>query len=113
MRRARCTGGFSFRSTVVTAALGLQEAIKLAKRYGSRLRLINVVDELPVVSSPVAAATADIIIAQLRSAGESILEDGVAAARDAGVQVDSKLLEAMGGRRACTSCGKPRRGLPT
>ena len=50
------------------------------------------------MSSPVAAATADIVIAQLRSAGESILEDGVAAARDAGVQVDSKLLEAMGGQ---------------
>jgi nucleotide-binding universal stress UspA family protein len=79
-----------------TAALGLQEAIKLAKCYGSQLRLINIVDELPVVSPPVAAATADLVIAQLRSAGDSILEDGERAAREAGVQVDSKLLEEMG-----------------
>lgn len=79
-----------------TARLGLREDIKLAKSSGARIRLICTVDELPAVSPPAEAAS-DAVLAQLRSAGESILQEGATAVRDAGVQVDSKLVEAMGG----------------
>jgi nucleotide-binding universal stress UspA family protein len=73
-----------------TAILGLREAIKLARCHGARIRLVHVVDE--------AAAAAGIVMDRLRSGGESILKDAVAAVRDAGLPVDSKLLEAMGGQ---------------
>jgi nucleotide-binding universal stress UspA family protein len=78
-----------------TATRGLSEAIKLANRRGGRLRLLHVVDELPAMLPP--AGATDIVIAQLRSAGDAILKAGAAQARDAGVQVECKLLEEMGG----------------
>lgn len=81
-----------------TAALGLREAIKLARCHGARIRLVHVVDELPAVTPPEAAAAAGIIMDQLRSDGESILKDAAAAVRDAGLPVDSKLIEEMGGQ---------------
>jgi nucleotide-binding universal stress UspA family protein len=77
--------------------LGLREAIKLARSVGGRIRLIHIVNELSAVSPPVGAAGTDIVIDQLRAGGESILKDAAAAARDAGVPVDSKLIEALGG----------------
>ena len=81
-----------------TAALGLREAIKLARCHGARIRLVHVVDELPAVTPPEAAAAAGIIMDQLRSDGESILKAAAAAVRDAGLPVDSKLIEEMGGQ---------------
>ncbi len=77
------------------ASRGLSEAIKLANRRGGQLRLLHVVDELPAVLPP--AGATDIVMAQLRGAGDSILKAGAAQARDAGVQVECKLIEAMGG----------------
>jgi nucleotide-binding universal stress UspA family protein len=79
-----------------TATRGLSEAIKLANRRGGRLRLVHVVDELPIVVPAVGAS--DIVMAQLRSAGESILKAGAAQARDAGVAVECRLIEEMGGQ---------------
>jgi len=81
-----------------TAALGLREAIKLAKAQGARIRLIHVLDVLPAASPPVGAAGAELVIAQLRSGGHTILKDAEATARQAGLQVDSKLLEEIGGQ---------------
>jgi nucleotide-binding universal stress UspA family protein len=66
-----------------TATLGLREAIKLARAGRGRIRLIHVVDERPVVSAPDGDA-GGVVIAGLRSA-------------DAGVPVDSKLVEDLGG----------------
>ncbi len=77
------------------ATRGLSEAIKLANRRGGRLRLLHVVDELPAMLPP--AGATDIVIAQLRSAGDEILKAGAAQARDAGVQAECKLIEEMGG----------------
>jgi nucleotide-binding universal stress UspA family protein len=79
-----------------TATLGLREAIKLASAGRGRIRLIHVVDERPVVSAPDGDA-GGVVIAGLRSAGVSILEEATAVTRDAGVSVDSKLVEDLGG----------------
>jgi len=81
-----------------TAALGLAEAIKLAKDRAGRIRLIHVLDVLPALSPPVGAAGADVVIAQMRAGGESILKDAETTTRNAGVQVESKLIEETGGQ---------------
>jgi len=81
-----------------TAGLGLAEAIKLAKAQAGRIRLIHVLDVLPALAPPVGAAGADVVIAQMRGGGESILKDAEASARNAGVPADSKLIEETGGQ---------------
>jgi nucleotide-binding universal stress UspA family protein len=77
-----------------TATLGLREALKLAQDHGAQIRLIHVVDELAAAAAP----AGDELIVQLRSAGTSILSEAAAAARDAHVPVETKLIEIAGGR---------------
>ena len=78
-----------------TATLGLWEALKLAQDHGAQVRVIHVLDDLVAAS---AAASGDQLVEQLRSAGTSILNEAAAAARDAHVAVDTKLIEITGGR---------------
>ncbi len=78
-----------------TATLGLREALKLAQTHGAHIRLIHVVDELAAATT---APAGDELIVQLRSAGTSILSEAAAAARNAHVPVDTKLIEIAGGR---------------
>lgn len=78
-----------------TATLGLREALKLAHDLGAQIRLIHVVDELAAATN---APAGDELIVQLRSAGSSILGEAAAAARDAHVPMDTKLVEIAGGR---------------
>lgn len=81
-----------------TAALGLNEAIKLAKNQGGKIRLVHVVDELVVVSPYASAGNLQPIIDILRRGGESILGDAKSVAGRAVVEVDTLLVEAMGGQ---------------
>jgi hypothetical protein len=67
---------------------------------GPRIRLIRVVDELPIVSAPEVAG--GVVLAGLRSAGVSIVEAAAAGARDAAVSADSRLVEKLGGLGAAT-----------
>lgn len=82
----------------VTANTGLREAIKLAKELGAHIRIVHVVDEMPVVSTQVYGAVLDQFIAQAREAGKAIVADARAMVDEAGVPVDVKLIEALGGR---------------
>ena len=79
------------------SALGLAEAIEVAKHQGGVLRLIHVVNEV-VLSSPHAGFAAGQIIDGLRESGKAILNDGERQARAAGVNVDTILEEALGGQ---------------
>ena len=79
-----------------TAARGLTEAIRLAKSLGSHIRLVHIVDELLIVS-PDAAANLGQVIELLRRSGEESLARGQSAASQAGVEVDTVLVEALGG----------------
>ena len=79
----------------LTATLGLREALKLAKAHGAQIRLIHVLDEL---AAAIFVPAGGELIAQLRNAGTSILNEAAAAARDAHVAVDTKLIEITGGR---------------
>lgn len=81
-----------------TAALGLKEAIKLASNQGGKIRLVHIVNEFVVVSPYDIGPGLGRIIDILRSGGESILGDAKSVAGRAGVDVDTLLVEAMGGQ---------------
>jgi nucleotide-binding universal stress UspA family protein len=80
------------------ANLGLREAIDLARRLGGRMRLVHVVNKTPWISPGATPSAIDDLVTQLRSTGESILHEAKSAARAAGVEVDSRLIEAVGER---------------
>jgi nucleotide-binding universal stress UspA family protein len=77
--------------------LGLAQAIELAKSLGSRIRLVHVVNDLPLVPPEVTGATFDQIFERLRDDGVSVLKSAEAAVRAAGIGVDTKLVEDAGG----------------
>ena len=81
-----------------TATSGLREAIKLAKDQNAQIRIVHIVDELVMGSSPAYAVVMDNVIADLRAAGKSILASAQATVRDAGIAADTQLVEAFGGR---------------
>jgi nucleotide-binding universal stress UspA family protein len=90
-----------------TSDLALQEAIGLAKNQNAMLRLVHVVDVTPPIymtsetSSPLAT---HFPIAEyqkaLQAAGEKLLTTRAITAREAGVNVDTKLITVamLGGR---------------
>ena len=83
-----------------TSQLGLGEAVKLAKSQGSTLRLLNVVDELVLMTTPEMAYDVADLIEVLKQDGRRILEKGAAHARKHGVRVQTSLVESSGGHAA-------------
>ena len=84
-----------------TSGRGLDEAIRLARLTGGRLRLLHVVDELSVSLGGAGAFTGGAMpdtFALLREAGQSILAQAQAQVEAAGVPVDSVLDDSLGGR---------------
>jgi len=80
-----------------TAQRGLHEAIALAKSLGSRIRLLHVINEAPLLSPVAMGASFDRIFEQMRNYGTSILHVAEAAVRDSGVEAETQLIEANGG----------------
>ena len=81
-----------------TAILGLREAIKLAKDQNALIRIIHVVDELVIASPDLYAVMPANLIGNLREAGETILARARAMVQEAGIDADTQLIEAFGGR---------------
>lgn len=81
-----------------TAKSGLREAIRLAKDQSAQIRIIHVVDEFVMGSSPAYAVVMGNIIDDLRTAGKSILTSAQAMVQEAGITVDTQLIEAFGSR---------------
>jgi nucleotide-binding universal stress UspA family protein len=79
------------------ANAGLREAFKLAKDQGAQIRIVHVVDELIVVSPELYGGVCDTITEQLRDAGAAVLARAQSLAREAGVNAETQLVEAMGG----------------
>jgi nucleotide-binding universal stress UspA family protein len=74
------------------AQRGLDEAIALARRLGSSLRVLNVAEaDLPVAETPSTYAPSAQLIEDWRIAGERLVPDAVARARSQGVSVDGAL----------------------
>jgi nucleotide-binding universal stress UspA family protein len=82
-----------------TSARGLQEAIKLAKLTGARLRLLHVVDQISFASGMEAASMMTGEMLQLlREGGETLLKKAEARVQKAGVRVDTVLCDSFAGR---------------
>jgi nucleotide-binding universal stress UspA family protein len=83
----------------LTSDKALDEAIRLARLMGARLRLIHVVDELSYVNGFEPAMNyINEIIPLIRAAGEKLLAHGRQRATDQGVSADSVLVEEGPGR---------------
>ena len=82
-----------------TSDRGLEEAVKLAKLTGARLRLIHVVDELIYAAGmeSFGAMTADLLLL-LQKGGEQILKTDKARVEASGVPVDTALFDSFAGR---------------
>lgn len=82
-----------------TSNLGLDEAVKLAKLTGGRLRLVHVVDQMPFVfaAEGYAAMSAD-VLGMLNQAGQKILDEARKRVEKEGVPVDEELCEALDSR---------------
>ena len=63
-----------------TATLGLQEAIRIAKADGTKLRLISVVDEFVVAQNFEGVMNAGDLLDALRDSGKKTIAKGVALA---------------------------------
>ena len=82
-----------------TSNEALANAVKLAKNFGARLRLIHMVDELvySVGYEGYGSYNAD-LITLLRETGAKVLAQGVASARAASIEAESELFEKYGER---------------
>ena len=82
-----------------TSAKGLDEAIKLARLTGARLRLLHVLDVLNFATGfETYAAYAGEIVPLMREAGGEILARGQARVAAAGLAADTSLIESNGPR---------------
>jgi nucleotide-binding universal stress UspA family protein len=78
--------------------LGLREAIGLARGSDSRIRLLHVIDKAPGDAPSSTPGAAGEWTAQMRSNGEMVIHDAKTAVRAAGIEVDDRLIEAIGER---------------
>lgn len=82
-----------------TSNAGLDEAIKLAKQFGSQLRLLHVVDQMPLAVSAEGFGMMSIdVLGLLKEAGERVLALGKARVEAAAVPVDTLLIDSPNGR---------------
>ncbi len=79
-----------------TSAGGLDEAVKVAKAFGGRIRLMHVVNEFIVDGAYSPGTYSSDLFQSLRDTGRVLLSDSEGCVRAAGVQVDSVLLESIG-----------------
>jgi nucleotide-binding universal stress UspA family protein len=80
--------------------LGIREALKIASESGAKVRLVHVVDELVVMSSPDAVVPAGDLMGVLRDAGRKILSRAQALVEKAGGEAETALVEQFGGPAA-------------
>lgn len=83
-----------------TSAKGLQEAIRLAKETGARLRLLHVVEEYSAFAAPEVGVNIGPLLDAMKATGRKTLARIEASARRAGVRPESALVEDFGGRVA-------------
>ena len=79
---------------------GLDAAIALAKIHGSNLRLVHVVNELILVATEGPPMYFADLVQSLRESGEALLKKAEAHVREHALQVESILVESVGGRAA-------------
>jgi len=80
-----------------TAQLGLVEAINLAKSLKSRVRLIHIINDATLITPYTTGSAFEVLLRRAQDYGASVLQAAEAAVRDAGIAVDTQLIEANGG----------------
>ena len=82
-----------------TSNAGLDEAIKLARQFGSQLRLLHVVDQMPLAVSAEGFGVMSVdVLGLLKEAGARVLADAKAHVLAAGVPVDTLLVDSPNSR---------------
>ena len=81
-----------------TSLKGLDEAIKVHRAGGGKLRIVHVLNELILDSSFAPSLYYDQVILGLRESGKSVLANAEAHARRQNVDVESELIETIGSR---------------
>ena len=82
-----------------TSNAGLDEAVKLAKLLGSRLRLLHVVDQMPLAVSAEGFGVMSIdVLSLLKESGQKLLAQAKAQVEAAGVPVDTLLIDSPNSR---------------
>jgi len=83
-----------------TADRGLQEAVRLARELKSKLRLLHVIDDFPMLMEMSAISSFEAGLQRMREYGESVLTRALAQAAEAGVEAQTVLREVTQGRVA-------------
>lgn len=78
------------------SACGLDEAIKIAWKFGSRVRLVHIVNEFIFAGGDGAGSYAGDLIVSLRNAGNTLIAQAAARVRRQGVEADSVMVESLG-----------------
>ena len=82
-----------------TSSRGLDEAVRVAALTHASLRLIHVVDDLPLaLSADACSPNLGDLVALLRAGGETILRDARKQVEAAGIPVDTVLRDTFEGR---------------
>lgn len=79
------------------AEAGLREAIRLAVAARSKVVVLNVVNEFPILLDPVAMADYTVVLAAIRHAGEEIVAKAAKAVSDAGLDCETVVIDATSG----------------
>jgi nucleotide-binding universal stress UspA family protein len=83
-----------------TSGAGVKEALKLAKQQHAKLRLLHVVDEFHVFSTPDGGLNAGAVVDSLKRGGRRLLERTERLAASQGVKPESAMVENLSGRVA-------------
>jgi len=81
-----------------TSRRGLAEALAVAARFGSRLRLLHVVDEVALAATAGAASNIGELLSVLAEGGEKILAEAKRDAQARGVDAETALHHSLSGR---------------
>jgi len=81
-----------------TSRRGLDEALAVAGKFGSRLRLLHVVDDAALAMSGAAASNIGDLLTVLAEAGEQILSDAKQVAQNSGVGAETVMHHSFTGR---------------
>jgi len=78
-----------------TAALGLREAIRLAKEQNAALRVVHVVDKTAIIGVAEAGMNPRPVLAKLARSGRAVLDAARRSAKKLGVEADTVLREPL------------------
>ncbi|HET7764231.1 MAG TPA: universal stress protein [Burkholderiales bacterium] len=92
-----------------TSMSGLSEALRLAKNQKARVRLVHIVDEVPIFSSAEGGLNIEPVIESLKSGGKRILERAAKQAASRGVRPETELFENATSRVADVLIARARR----